>query len=237
MAALAAAVKVEQRQVGRWESLVPTAHPGSHELRSLTNHIADTEARLSVQEARLSRMEARNTIINSPSPSAPTAPPIVSAPVNPPLSPPIVARPGKPIPIIVTAPVTFTANAATASQSTGTTNSGTQSSLPANVSQTLDVIYNAYEQDPSGFPSNIPTTNNANLVMVQGSNVGIQVKDSNPANFNTLLSELEGAGMQVTASSAQSGLVVGLLPVAQLPTVAAFSDAPSVAPLFQLSAK
>ena len=40
--------------------------------------------------------------------------------------------------------------------------------------------------------------------------------------------------MQITASSEQYGIVVGFVPVAQLPAVAALPDAPSVTPLFQL---
>ena len=98
---------------------------------------------------------------------------------------------------------------------------------------TLDVIYDAYEADGSDFPTNLPATNGANRVVIQGTSVGIQVQDSNPANFNTLLSNLQSAGMQITDSSAQNGLVVGLLPIAQLPTVAALSDAPSVTPQFE----
>jgi hypothetical protein len=147
-------------------------------------------------------------------------------------------RPGHTQPIIATNPVSFAAisppvSTSPAGQSTGTTTSAPTSSLPANVSQTLDVIYNAYEQDPSAFPTNLPATNDANTVQIQGTNVGIQVHDGNPADFNTLVSALQSAGMQITISSAQYGTVVGFLPVAQLPTVAALSDAPSVMPLFQ----
>ena len=124
-----------------------------------------------------------------------------------------------------------------ASQSTGTTTSGSTTTLPANVSQTLNVIYNAFEQDPSAFPTSLPTTNGANLVEIQGTNVGIQVHDGNPADFNTLVSSLQSAGLQITISNAQSGTVAGFLPIAQLPTIAALSDAPSIAPLDQPSLK
>ena len=80
---------------------------------------------------------------------------------------------------------------------------GSQSTLPANVSQTLDVIYNAYEQNPGGFPANLPATDGANTVVIQGNNVGIQVHDGNPADFNNLLIDLQNDGMQVTLSSAR----------------------------------
>ena len=108
--------------------------------------------------------------------------------------------------------------------------SGSQSSLPANVSQTLDVIYNAYEQDPGGFPANLPSTDGANLVLIQGSNVGIQVHDGNPADFNSLLTEVHNDGMQVTISSAQYGTIVGMLPISQLPAVASLPQMPSITP-------
>jgi hypothetical protein len=111
---------------------------------------------------------------------------------------------------------------------------GTQGSvLPSNVSQTLDVIYQAYEQDPSGFDGNVPATNGANLVVIQGSNVGIQVHDGNPSDFSTLVTELQIAGMQITASSATYGLVEGMLPIASLPTIAGLPQAASVMPMFQ----
>ncbi len=83
----------------------------------------------------------------------------------------------------------------------GTTGPGSQTSLPPNVSQTLDVIYDAYEQDPGGFPADLPATNGANLVVIQGTSVGIQVHDNNPAEFATLLTDLQNAGMQVTIAS------------------------------------
>ena len=57
---------------------------------------------------------------------------------------------------------------------------GSQNSLPANVSQTLDVIYNAFETNPGGFPANVPSTDGANLVVIQGSNVGIRCTTATP---------------------------------------------------------
>jgi hypothetical protein len=116
---------------------------------------------------------------------------------------------------------------------TGGTGTGSQSTLPANVSTILGVIYNAYEANPGGFPANIPANGITNLVVIQGSNVGIQVHDNNPADFEQLLSELEKAGMQVTTSSAYYGTIVGMLPISQLPAVGNLPEAPSVTPLYQ----
>ncbi len=120
----------------------------------------------------------------------------------------------------------------------GETGSGTgggvvQSPLPSNVSQTLDVIYNAYVQNPGGFPANVPATDGANLVVVEGNSVGIQVHDGNPADFQGLLTDLQSDGMQVTISSAQYGTIDGLLPIAQLPAVAALSQMAAIGPEMQ----
>jgi hypothetical protein len=115
-----------------------------------------------------------------------------------------------------------------------TGNSGPQAStstLPPNVAPALATIYQAYEQDPTGFTGVTSSTDGANLVVIQGDNVGIQVHDGNPADFNTLVTELQNAGMQITVADATHGLVVGMLPVAQLPTVAGLPQVPSVAAL------
>jgi hypothetical protein len=71
------------------------------------------------------------------------------------------------------------------------------------------------------------------LVVIQGTNVGIQVQDNNPGDFSAPMAELQTAGMQITSSSATYGLIVGMLPIAQLPALAALPQAPSVTPLMQ----
>jgi hypothetical protein len=153
--------------------------------------------------------------------------------------------PGQPSPFTATAsdpPPLAPATATGTTTSTTGTSSGTSSGasgntstqpLPGNVSVALDVIYSAYEQDPSGFPAGIPATDGANRVIVQGDNVGIQVQDGNPADFAALVSNLQSAGMQIQTSSAAYGIVVGMLSISQLPTVAQLSDAPSVTALMQ----
>ncbi len=83
--------------------------------------------------------------------------------------------------------------------------------------------------------SNAPSTEGTNLVVIQGSNVGILVDDGDTASFNSLLTELQSAGMQVMVSSAQSGAIVGVLPIAQLPAVAAPPQTPSITPQFHPS--
>ena len=94
-------------------------------------------------------------------------------------------------------------------------------------------IYQEYEQNPTGFSGNTSSANGANLVVIQGDDVGIQVHDGNPADFAALVTELQNAGMQITTADAAYGTVVGLLPIAQLPTVGGLSQAPSVTALMQ----
>ncbi len=103
------------------------------------------------------------------------------------------------------------------------------SSLPPNVAQVLAGIYSVYEADPTNFSVDGLSVSGASLVVIDGTNVGIQVHDRNPGDFSTLLTELQNAGMQVTISDATYGLVVGMLPIAQLPVVAALPPSLDVA--------
>jgi hypothetical protein len=231
---LAAELRIEAREIGRWELALATSKPGSRDHRFLAKQIARTESRMAHQEVRLAGIEARalarmhaRTLI----PAATVMPAAVVAGPQP--------LPGHPRPILVTAPVNFlsgtvSAGTSTTSPSSGPTGTGGTSSLPDNVAQTLDVIYDAYQANPSDFPENLPSTNGANLVVIEGTSVEIQVHDSDPSNFAAMVTNLQNAGMQITNSSAQYGTVVGLLPISQLPTVAALPDAPSVTPVFHL---
>ena len=85
------------------------------------------------------------------------------------------------------------------------------------------MIYNAYTQDPGGFPANLPSTDGAGLVVIQGSSVGIQVQDENPAR---LQHPFDGVAKRWHAGDGlehQDGMIVGLLPISQLPAVASLT--------------
>jgi hypothetical protein len=153
-----------------------------------------------------------------------TAPVIFSALSTPTLSP----LPGKhPVtkPILVTAPVTFNAVPTPA-----------PAPAPGNVSQTLMVIYEQYEQNPSTFTGATSSTNGANLVPVQGDKFGITVHDSNTIEFQSLSAELAHAGLTAPpgsmspVSNAMDGTITGMLPIAELLTIADFSDTVSINP-------
>ena len=79
--------------------------------------------------------------------------------------------------------------------------------------QVLAGIYSEYEANPSGFSSGDLSASGTSRVVIDGTNVGIQVHDGIPPVISsTLLTELQTAGMQVTISSATYGQVVGMLP-------------------------
>ncbi len=194
---------------------------------------------MAVQEARLARVQTpQPTVAASAMPAAvqpasqPTEPthtghPIDAWPPFYPFGPPTTSN--------VANAFTTGSNPTSGSDPTAASDptSPVASPLPANVSQTLGVIYAAYQADPSGFPADIPTTNDANRVQIQGTSVGISVRDNNPADFSTLVAALQSDGMQITDSSAQDGVVDGFLPVAQLPAVASLPNAPALVPQFQ----
>jgi hypothetical protein len=102
--------------------------------------------------------------------------------------------------------------------------------LPANVSSILNMVYKEYEQDPGAFAGDTTSTNGENLALVEGNQVGIDIHDTNPAEFENLLTELANAGMTITISSAGSDTAVGMLPIADLPTVAMLSPTISINP-------
>ena len=252
-ATLAAELRVESRQVSRWEASLATARPGSREQIFLTNHIARTEGRLAVQEARLA-LEFKRRKPDGLRRSAVTPSELDQCyPADEPREPrrsgghPIDAwppfypfGPSSTSHAITSPSVSTIANASPIASTSSTTTDPTTpaaTSLPANVSQTLGVIYAAYQANPSDFPADIPATNGANRVEMQGTSVGITLHDSNAGDFNTFVAALQSAGMQITDSSAQYGVVDGFLPVAQLPAVASLPDAPAVMPLYQPSLK
>ena len=240
---LAAEIQVEARHVDRWETRLALVKPGSGEHEMLVKKIDRTEGRIAAQEARLL---ARVTppglaLVQTPTVAAtgPVAIDVMPAPSSQSstttagLSPlgTVFADPS------VTNGATALSMTTIATSQSSTTTANSQSSLPANVSETLDVIYNAYTQNPSEFPADIPSTNGANLVVMNGSSVGIQVFDDTPGDLSTLVSNLQSAGMQITDSSAIFGTAVGMVPVSDLPAVAALADVSSISPLMQPSLK
>jgi hypothetical protein len=73
----------------------------------------------------------------------------------------------------------------------------------------------------------------SSLVVINGSSVGVMIHANNPGDFAGLVAQLRSDGLQITASDPTTGNVEGMLPIANLPTVAQLPQAPSVLPMFK----
>jgi hypothetical protein len=93
----------------------------------------------------------------------------------------------------------------------------TVTNLPPKVDSNLNTIYQEFES--SGGSGNF-TSPLASYIKIEGSNVGVDVHGNGSGDFATLVAELQGLGMQVTASDAMTQTVEGLLPIGQLPAAA-----------------
>jgi hypothetical protein len=98
----------------------------------------------------------------------------------------------------------------------------------AKAGQNLITIYEEFEQQ-GGSPTF--SSSESGRVLIKGANVGVDIT-SNGGAFDVFVSNLEHLGMQVTASSATSGTVEGLLPISQLPTVAQNPQTLSLSPIY-----
>jgi len=111
----------------------------------------------------------------------------------------------------------------------GSPGSGTSTSspLPAKVSQPLQTLYNDFKNGGDIFK-----TGDANMLKVEGNNVGVQVH-SNGGDFNAFVAALKSAGMQIQTASSAFDTVEGMLPIDSLPNIAQLSQTLSVTPLFK----
>jgi hypothetical protein len=104
-------------------------------------------------------------------------------------------------------------------------------SLPSNVPPQLATIYQQYEQWVAGGEQGTFVSSESAIVEIQGTNVGIEVHDGNPADFAALGTELQNLGMQVNSSSATYGIYSGFIPIAQIAAVAQLPQTPNLSPL------
>ncbi len=144
------------------------------------------------------------------------APAIVSTPGN--STNPSQQVPQYPVTTPATGTGTGTGTGAGAVTGTGssTTSPGP---LPANVSAALQALYQEYE-NAGGGSSFTPSLPSDKQLEISGTDVGVSLKVSTSSDFNTILSQLQSDGLQVSTSSSAYGLIDGMLPIADLPTVA-----------------
>jgi hypothetical protein len=112
-----------------------------------------------------------------------------------------------------------------------TPNPNASGMLPADVGAPLQSLYAQYETYESSGGAGPFSPTGANLLVINGTDVGIQVKDTNTGDFNTLITELQGDGMRILDSDSTYGLVEGMLPIVQLPTVAQLTQTLSITPM------
>jgi hypothetical protein len=147
-----------------------------------------------------------------------TTTPITTAPVS---TTPITTAPE------LTTPVTTTPITTAPVSTTPVTTSPTSPSLPlpANASTLLAPVYQEFQN------GDLPTTNEPGQVEIQGNNVGIQIHSSDPTDFASMVANAENLGLQVTIESDSFDIVVGFLPIANLPAIAQLSGSPSITPV------
>ncbi len=111
------------------------------------------------------------------------------------------------------------------SSSSGTTTGSTSPTrlLPPNASQQLETDYEEF------LNGQLPTTTNQpGQPVIEGKNVEVEIHTNNPSEFNSTVAAEVSLGLQVTASAPAYDMVVGFLPIAQLPAAAQVSGAPSL---------
>ena len=113
---------------------------------------------------------------------------------------------------------------------TPTADAGTTTQpLPPNVSGILNTLYQGYKGG-----STIPvTTPGASLIVIDGSNVGVNVHGNGQGSFSDLVSTLQNLGMEITATSDVTWTISGLLPINQLPTAAQTPQTLSITPMYK----
>jgi len=96
----------------------------------------------------------------------------------------------------------------------------------------LNTIYQQYLQFVNSGGTGSFSSSLSNLIEIQGTSVGVQVHGNGTGDFNAMVSALESAGMQITATDAVTQTVVGMLPIADLPTAAQGLQTLSVTPQY-----
>jgi hypothetical protein len=147
--------------------------------------------------------------------------------------PPSPVSVAPPAPTTTTPPITITAPPAPTAPTTSTAPATLPASLPANADNNLNTIYQQYLQFVNSGGTGTFSSSLSNLIEIQGTSVGVQVHGNGTGDFNAMVSALESAGMQVTATDAVTQTVVGMMPIANLPATAQGQQTLSVTPQYR----
>jgi hypothetical protein len=112
-------------------------------------------------------------------------------------------------------------------------NAETQTPLPPNADQALSTIYQQYEAYVAGGSDGSFTSSESTLIYINGTNVGIDAHSNGSGSFSTYVSSLTSLGMQVQASDARTGTVVGFIPISALPNAATLPQTLSLTPMYR----
>jgi hypothetical protein len=157
---------------------------------------------------------AEQSVLGTPRRPVWSAPPVapIAVKLGPtPLPPIIVVQPTlPPSPVSVTAPTPSPAPAPAPAGGPTVTNP------PPKLDSNLNTIYRQFVSNGSSENFTSPL---ASFIKIEGNNVGVDVH-GNGGDFTALVSELQGLGMQITASDATTQTVEGMLPISQLPAAA-----------------
>jgi hypothetical protein len=113
----------------------------------------------------------------------------------------------------------------------GSTNN--ESTLPANLDQNLDKIYNDYQDYVSNGSSGTFTTSESAIIFVDGTNVGINAHGVGGVAFQTYVADLTALGMRIQASDANTETVSGMIPISALPQAAGLPQTLSLSPMYK----
>jgi hypothetical protein len=200
-----------------------------HAQQAAQHATASSQAHALLQTARVSRpalasvhSSVRQTLgVNAPAATTPPAPSAATVTTN---------ATGRPVSTGPVAPVTpFSPPTAPTGTSTNL-----PSSLPANAGDVLNTIYQEYQTFKTSGGTGTFTSSSSPYVVIQGSDVRVDVHGNGSGDFGTLVAALQGLGMHITAADTVTQTVEGMVPIDQLPTVAQEPQTLSVSPSYRM---
>ena len=99
---------------------------------------------------------------------------------------------------------------------------------------TLGSIYRQYVNYEQAGGKGTFTPSQSGQIFFNGTSVGVDLRYGS-GNLNTLIGQLQGIGMRVTATAPHYNLVEGYLPISELPTVLANSHEVGATPVYKPS--
>lgn len=172
-------------------------------------------------EAKLARIEARHEArLAARGHVTPIAFAATAVPLNGHISDPRTAASAS-SPVVLVSPDSGPINSAIQPILNSTPTPSTEPTsgpLPVNVAATLQSLYTEYENAGSGDFT--PSQASDKMLQISGDSVEVSLKLAPGAAFDSALSQLQADGMQVSSSSADYGVINGMLPISQLPAAA-----------------